>query len=271
MLSTFLIALREGLEAALIVSILLAYLKRTGRSGQHLIWIGVAAAVALSLGLGAFLSFTSTELSSRGEEIFAGTTSLAAVTFVVIMVFWMKRSARNIGKDLQNKLDDALPLGGLGLISVAFFAVVREGLETALFLYSNFKTVSTDTAPTLGLIVGIIGAVSLGVLLYRKSIKINLTTFFRYTGSALLVVAAGVLSHAMYEFQSFGALPGAKAYLWNFGHADSWFATLLDGTVGISTSITWLQFVIWAGFIATTLKFFLKRPAAAPVAVPLAA
>lgn len=267
MLSTFLIALREGLEAALIVSILLAYLKRTERSGQHLIWIGVTAAVALSLGLGAFLSFTSTELSHRGEEIFAGTTSLAAVSFVVFMVFWMKHSARTIGKDLQGKVENALPLGGIGLISVAFFAVVREGLETALFLYSNFKTVSSNSAPAAGLIIGLIGAVSLGVLLYRKSIKINLTIFFRYTGLALLVVAAGVLSHAIGEFQSFGALPGADSYAWNLGHKDSWFTTILDGTVGISTSITWVQLAIWAAFIATTLNFFLKSPIAAKVPV----
>ena len=265
MLSTFLIALREGLEAALIVSILLAYLKRTGRTGQRFIWMGVIAAIALSLGLGAFLSFTSHELSTRGEEIFAGTTSLAAVTFVVFMVFWMKRSARHIGKDLQGKLEEALPLGALGLISVAFFAVVREGLETALFLYSNFKTVSSNTAPAIGLVVGLFAAVSLGVLLYRKSIKINLTIFFRYTGLALLIVAAGVLSHALNEFQNFGALPGGHAFVWNFGHSDSWFATILDGTVGISTSITWLQLVLWAAFIATTLSIFLKRPAAAPV------
>ena len=267
MLSTFLIALREGLEAALIVSILLAYLKRTGRPGQHFIWIGVVAAVGLSLGLGAFLSFTSHELSTRGEEIFAGTTSFAAVTFVVFMVFWMKRSARNIGKDLQGKVEEALPLGGIGLISVAFFAVVREGLETALFLYSNFKTVSSNTAPAFGLVIGLVSAVSLGVLLYRKSIKINLSTFFRYTGLALLIVAGGVLSHAINEFQNFGALPGAHAFAWNFGHGDSWFATILDGTVGISTSLTWLQLFIWASFVASTLTIFLKRPATAPVPV----
>ena len=267
MLSTLLIALREGLEAALIVSILLAYLKRSGRSGQHFIWLGVALAVGLSLGLGAFLSFTSHELTTRGEEIFAGTTSLAAVTFVVFMVFWMKRSARHIGKDLQGKVDEALPLGGIGLISVAFFAVVREGLETALFLYSNFKTVSTNTAPAFGLVIGLLSAIALGVLLYRKSIKINLSTFFRYTGLALLIVAGGVLSHAINEFQNFGALPGASAFAWNFGHSDSWFATILDGTVGISTSLTWLQLLAWTAFVAATLTIFLKRGEKRPAPV----
>ncbi len=263
MLSTFLIALREGMEAALIISILLAYLKRSELSGSRFIWIGVAGALALSFGLGAFLSFTSTQLSARGEEIFAGTTSVAAVTFVVAMVFWMKRSARFISKELQAKVQAALPLGTIGLISVAFFAVVREGLETALFIYSNFKTVSSDTAPSIGLTLGLAAAVALGVLTYRKSVKINLGTFFRYTGIALLVVAAGVLSHAISEFQAFGALPGAHAYAWNFGHSTSLVATILDGTIGISSSLTWLQLLIWAAFLGTTLRIYLRKPVAA--------
>ena len=118
MLSTYLIALREGLEASLIVSILVAYLARTDRkSYARYIWTGVGAAVALSFGLGALLSFTSTTLSVRGEELFAGLTSVAAVGFVTAMVFWMKRTARGLGKELQSKVDDALPLGSIALIS----------------------------------------------------------------------------------------------------------------------------------------------------------
>ncbi len=263
MLSTFLIALREGMEAALIVSILLAYLKRSERPGSRYIWIGVIAALVLSFGLGAFLSFTSTQLSVKGEQIFAGTTSVAAVVFVVGMVFWMKRSARFISKQLQEKVDASIPLGSIGLISVAFFAVVREGLETALFIYSNFKTVSSDTAPSIGLVLGLFAAVSLGVLTYRKSVKINLGTFFKYTGIALLIVAAGVLSHALHEFQEFGALPGAHAFAWNIGGGGSFIATVLDGTIGISTSITWLQLAVWALFLGTTLRIYLRKPVAA--------
>ena len=129
MLSTFLIALREGLEASLIIGILVAYLTRTNRKAAlPWLWLGVATAVVLSLGLGAFLSFTSTQLSVRGEEIFAGTTSLAAVALVTIMVFWMKNSARGLRDELQGKVDHALGFGKFALVSAAFFAVAREGL-----------------------------------------------------------------------------------------------------------------------------------------------
>jgi high-affinity iron transporter len=139
MLSTFIIALREGLEAALIVGILVAYVVKTGRSTLlKPIWSGVCLALALSFGLGAFLSYSSTQLSERGEEIFAGTSSVIAVALVTWMVFWMKRAARGLRDELHGKVDKA-HLGGPFTIAVtAFFAVAREGLETALFIYTNF-------------------------------------------------------------------------------------------------------------------------------------
>ncbi|MEY3803351.1 MAG: hypothetical protein RL126_495, partial [Actinomycetota bacterium] len=130
MLSTFLIALREGLEAALIVGILVAYLVKTGRN--HLLaplWLGVSVALLASLGLGGFLSFTSAELSARGEEFFAGTTSFLAVGFVTWMVFWMKRAARGLREELHGKVDSAVGTGSLAIAVTAFVAVVREGLE----------------------------------------------------------------------------------------------------------------------------------------------
>ena len=146
MLSTFLIALREGVEASLIIGILVAYLKKANREKSlPAIWLGVGVAATLTLGFGAFLTFTSTQLSVRGEEIFAGTTSIVAVLMVTFMVFWMKASARGIKADLHGKLDAALPLGNLALTVTAFFAVAREGLETALFVFSNFKNVSKDS------------------------------------------------------------------------------------------------------------------------------
>ncbi len=266
MLSTFLIALREGLEASLIIGILVAYLTRTNRKAAlPWLWLGVATAVVLSLGLGAFLSFTSTQLSVRGEEIFAGTTSLAAVALVTIMVFWMKKSARGLRDELQGKVDHALGFGKFALVSAAFFAVAREGLETALFVFTNFKTVSKDSAPSIGLTLGLIAAIALGVGIYRRSIKLNLGKFFTITGSALLVVAGGVLSHGISEFQKFGALPGANTYIWNWRGANSILTTVLEGTIGIGTSLTWLQILVWGVYLSVALRFYLAKAATKPV------
>jgi len=271
-LSTLLIALREGLEASLIISILLAYLVRTGKASlARFIWVGVALAVALSLGLGAALSFTSRHLSTRGEELFAGTTSLLSVAFVTAMVFWMRRTARGLGKELQGRVDGALALGSLALISTAFFAVAREGLETALFIYANFRTVRSNTAPSLGLILGLASAITLGVLLYRKTVKINLGKFFTTTGYGLIVVAGGVLSHGITEFQNRGNLPGANALAWSAKNRSGVIWTIIDGSIGIAPSTTWLSLTVWAIYLLVTISIY-RRPAkvvAAPA--PLAA
>lgn len=261
MLSTYLIALREGMEAALIIGILVAYLHRANRkSALALLWTGVAIAISTSLIFGAFLTFTSTQLSVRGEEIFSGTTSVAAVVLVTFMVFWMKNNARGLKNELHGKMDHALPMGKIALVLAAYFAVAREGLETALFVFTNFKTVSKDSAPSIGLILGIATAVILGVAVYRRSVKINLGKFFTVTGSILLVIAAGVLCHGVNEFQKFGALPGANAFAWKWSGAHSAISTVLDGTIGLGTSVTWLELAIWAIFLATTLRLYL-RPA----------
>ena len=171
MYSTFLIALREGLEAALIIGILVAYLvKSNQRKALPALWTGVGVALVASFAFGAFLSFTSTQLSEAGEQMFAGTTSLVAVILVTYMVFWMKRVARGLKTELHGKVDYAMPLGKIALISASFFAVAREGLETALFVYSNFKTVSDDSSPAIGLVLGLALAVALGIAIYRQSL-----------------------------------------------------------------------------------------------------
>ena len=215
MLNTFLIAIREGLEASLIVGILLAYVAKTGRrKALPSIWAGVALALLLSLGFGAFLSFTSHELTPSAEELFAGVTSITAVTLVTWMVFWMKKTARNISKELHSKMDQAIALGTFGLISTAFFSVAREGLETALFLYASFKTVGSNSAPTIGLIAGLAFSITLGAMIYKKSLRLNLNKFFMYSGIALIVVASSVLHKGLMDLQSFGTLPRGAALNW---------------------------------------------------------
>ena len=262
MLSTFLIALREGLEAALIVGILVAYLVKTGRN--HLLaplWAGVSIAIVASLALGGFLSFTSAELTPRGEEFFAGTTSFLAVGFVTWMVFWMQRAARGLRDELHGKVDSAVGAGSLAIAVTAFVAVVREGLETALFIYTNFKTVGAASSATVGLILGLALAVALGYLIYNRSVKINLGKFFQITGTALIIVAAGVLSYGIHEYQELGWLPGAESFIWDVTSwmaKDSILATVLAGSIGFDTTTSWLQFLVAGTYIGLVLWLYLK-------------
>ena len=262
MLSTFIIALREGLEAALIVGILVAYLVKTGRKALLApLWAGVGLAVLVSLATGAFLTITSTELSPRGEEFFAGTTSFLAVGFVTWMVFWMKRTARHLKGQLEGQLSTAVLAGPLALAAAAFFAVVREGLETSLFIYANFKTVSSTPSATVGLLLGLGLAITLGYLIYRSSIKINLSNFFNYTGIALVVVAAGVLSYGIHEYQELGWLPGADFFVWDVTSViakESLLGGILAGTIGFDTTTSLLQFVFWAAYLGIVLALYLK-------------
>lgn len=270
MLSTFIIALREGLEASLIVGILIAYVVKTDR--RHLLkplWIGVGVAIASSLALGATLSFTSAELSERGEELFAGVTSFVAVGFVTWMVFWMKRTARNLRNELHGKVDTAITGGAISLALMAFFAVAREGLETALFVYANFKTVGVASTASVGLVLGLGLSITLGYLIYNRSVKLNLGKFFTVTGVALIIVAAGVLSYGIHEFQELGYLPGADNFIWDvtpWVAKESVVGSLLGGMVGFDTTTSFVQLIGWGAYLLAVLVPYLakgKNPAGA--------
>lgn len=270
MLSTFLIALREGLEAALIVGILIAYVVKTNRKSLLTpIWTGVSLALASSFALGGFLTFTSAELSERGEQFFAGTTSFLAVGLVTWMVFWMKRAARTLRDELHGKVDNALTAGPFALAAAAFFAVAREGLETALFIYTNFRTVDTTMGAKIGLALGLTVAVVLGYLIYRRAIQINLSKFFTITGVALIIVAAGVLSYGVHEFQELGWIPGDGSYAWDISSwmaKDSIAGTLLAGTIGFDVNTSWVQLALYVAYLGLILRLYLK-PAAQKVLV----
>jgi high-affinity iron transporter len=274
MLSTFVIALREGLEAALIVGILVAYMVRTNRRELlKPLWTGVATALLASLALGAILSFTSAELSSRGEELFAGLTSFIAVGLVTWMVFWMKRAARTLRDELHGKVDNALVGGPISLALVAFFAVMREGLETALFIYTNFKTVGAASSATVGLVLGLAVAVALGYLIYNRSVKLNLSQFFTITGVALVVVAAGVLSYGIHEFQELGYLPGADTFIWDVTPwiaKESILGSILGGTIGFDTTTSVVQFIAWAAYLIAVLVPYLSKKSAPAPRIPAA-
>lgn len=258
----FLIGLREGLEAALVVSILVAYLKKTGRTDRlAALWLGVGSAVGLSLAVGALLVFTSHELSFKAQEIFGGTMSIVAVGFVTGMVFWMKRNSRTLSGELKEKADAALTGGALAMASTAFLATGREGLETALFLWPSLKATGYDAGT--GAILGILGAIVLAYLLYRRSVHLNLATFFKLTGAGLVVVAAGVLAYGLHDLQEAGAIPGIGAQAFDVSSTvppSSWYGTLLKGVFNWQPDPTWLQIVAYLAYLVPVIYLFLRKP-----------
>ena len=286
MLGNYLIGLREGLEASLVVTILIAYLVRSGR--RHLlprIWSGVALAVAVSLAFGALLTFGPRGLTFEAQEAIGGSLSIVAVGFVTWMIFWMARAARGLGGELRGQIDRAADAGRWSLAAVAMLAVGREGLETALFLWAATQTatgahtVSRVPAwqPLTGAALGLATAVALGNLLYRGAIRINLSTFFTWTGAFLIVVAAGVLGYGVHDLQEAGILPGLNALAFDVsGTVDesSWYGTVLKGVLNFSPQTTWLQAIAWLGYLVTTMTAFLRgvrrrgRPEPAAVVAP---
>jgi len=262
---SFLIGLREGLEAGLVVSILIATLVRAeARDRLGAVWTGVAAALALSLSFAAVLTFTSAELPAGGQDAFGGVLSLLAVCFVTTMVFWMRRNAKSLSGDLKARVHEALGRGGKVLVLTAFLAVGREGLETSLFLWTTAKSAGQARGPVLGALVGVLLAVVLCWGLYRRVLKINLTKFFAATGAVLIVIAAGVLAYGLGDLQEANVLPGYAAHAFNLSiDAGSWYAMLIAGTLNLTPVMTWLQIVGYALYLATTMTIFVRGVRAA--------
>ncbi len=263
MLQTFLTGLREGLEAALVVSILMSFMVRSGhRDRIPVLWAGVAVAVALSFGFGALLHYTSASMSFEAQEAFGGALSIVAVGFVTWMVFWMKRASRTIKGDLHDKMSAAIEIGTLGVFTAALLAVGREGLETALFLYPTFQAQGAGAGPAIGAVLGIVTAVVIGVLLYRGVVSMNLATFFKLTGAALIVIAAGVLAYGIHDLQEAGILPGIDNLAWDVEgwEITSWYGALLKGIFNLGPQMTVFEVVVYLGYLIPTMYFFL-RPA----------
>jgi high-affinity iron transporter len=277
MFGNYLIGLREGLEAALIVGILVAYLTRTAR--RHLvraIWVGVGSAVAVSLAFGALLTFGPSGLSFEAQEIVGGTLSIVAVGFVTWMIFWMAGAARSIGGILERRLDVAAAGGGAALAMVAALAVGREGLETALFLWAATKATGSSSAPLIGAALGLLTAVLLGTAVYRGALRLDLGRFFRMTGGFLVVIAAGVLSYGIHDLQEASVLPGLRSLAFDVSNQippSSWYGTLLKGTINFTPATTWLQAAAWSAYFVPAMYLFMRRsrpaaPASAPALSP---
>ncbi|MCX4778015.1 iron uptake transporter permease EfeU [Streptomyces sp. NBC_01264] len=261
MFSNYLIGLREGLEASLVVCILIAYLVKTGNKDKlGPLWLGVGLAAALSLAFGAGLEFGTQELTFKAQEAIGGTLSIVAVGLVTWMVFWMKRTARHLKAELQGKLDAALAMGTGALVATAFLAVGREGLETSLFVWRSVHAAGDGAAPLIGVLLGIGSSILLGWLFYRGALKINLSKFFMWTGGMLVVVAAGVLAYGVHDLQEADFLPGLTDKAFDISSTippDSWYGTLLKGTLNFQPDPTVLQVVVWALYLVPVLALFL--------------
>lgn len=284
--ANFLIGLREGLEAALVVSILVAYLVKTDR--RHLlprIWLGVGVAILLSVAVTLGLGLQQRAFTFETQELIGGGLSIVAVGFVTWMIFWMAGAARTIGGELRGRIDVAAEGRSWSLVAVAFFAVGREGLETALILWSNTQAaIGRDLAPTaqqtvqplLAALAGILTAVVLGYLIYRGALTINLSKFFTWTGAFLIVVAAGVLAYGVHDLQEAAFLPGLHTLAFDVSNAippGSWYGVLLKGFFNFSPATTVLEASAWIAYVLPVSLLFYRmtrrRTGAAPRPAPV--
>ncbi|HEX2193686.1 MAG TPA: iron uptake transporter permease EfeU [Candidatus Limnocylindria bacterium] len=265
--------LREGVEAALIVAIILAYLAKTGNQRYFgRIWAGAGAAVVLSIVVGAFLWVTLEGLEGAAGQIFEGVATLLAAAVVTWMLFWMRRTAANIRGELQAGVDRALIEGGIfGLSILAFTAVIREGLETSLFLLGQSRAAGTEASSTLvGAFIGLAIAVAIGYGFYAGARVINLQTFFRWTGIALIFIAAGLLSYAVHEFVEAGVITIGTSTAFDISgvlpHSGNIAETgpilvlgqLLRALFGYSSTPEWITLITWAAYLVIVLSLYLR-------------
>jgi high-affinity iron transporter len=261
LLGSGLIGLREGLEAAIVVSILVAFLvKSERRDALKWVWLGVGCAVAVTVTVFLVIQFGENTISGLGAEAIAGIASLLAVVIVTTMVLWMKKAAASISSELRSELSQALDTGGPAVALLAFLAVGREGVETALFMvgYAEAETLW----PLTGLIIGVLIAVAIAYAMYAGAVRIDLAKFFKYTGIFLIVIAAGILAYATKALQTVGWLPGLSAKAFDVSHGwfdwSAWYGEAIQGIFNIDPTPTVLQFGAWLAYIVVVLALFLK-------------
>jgi high-affinity iron transporter len=276
MLGNALIGLREGLEASLVVSILVAFLVRTDRRRElPKVWLGVGLAVAVSVGVTLALTLTQQALTFEAQEALGGSLSIIAVGFVTWMIFWMRRVGRTIAAELEGGLERAVAMGSVAVVVMATLAVGREGLETAVFFFAAAQAAGETTGPLIGFLLGIAVAIALAYLIYKGAVKLNIGKFFTVTGVLLVFVAAGILAYGVHDLQEARILPGLNTLAFDVSAAipaDSWYGTLLKGIFNFSPQTTVLEAVVWVAYVAIVLTLFLKprrkTSAAAPAAQP---
>ena len=275
MLAPFLIMFREGVEAALIVGIIAAYLRRTGR-GPLLkpMWFGVAAAAGICTAIGLALQLTKSEFPQQQQELFAGVISFVAVGVLTWMVFWMRRASQSIKKELHDKVDAAAgstsSTWNFALVGMAFFAVAREGLESVVFLVATFQQDLGAQAP-VGAGLGLLVALAVGAGLYFGAVHLNLARFFLWTGGFVIVVAAGLFAggfRALHEAGIWNVLPGTAWDTSGLVSNTSVPGTVLRGVFGYSATPSVGEVIAYFVYLVPTMFLFLRGRAPRRDVVP---
>ncbi len=257
-----LIGLREGLEAGIVVMILVAFLVKSGRrDALKWVWLGVAGAVAMTIGVFLAIQFGAYTIKDLAAEAIAGVASLVAVAIVTSMVLWMRSAAAGLSGELRAGMSRALETGAGAVVALAFLAVGREGFETALFMVGYAEA---ETAwPLVGLVIGVAIAAAIAWGMYAGAVRINLAKFFSYTGVFLIVVAAGILSYGIGALQTVGWLPGANTRAFDIStwfNWSAWYGEVVQGVFNVTPTPTVLQLLCWVAYLAIVLTLFL-RPA----------
>ena len=255
-----LIGLREGLEAGIVVMVLVAFLvKMQRRDALKWVWLGVAAAVAMTVVMFVVIQYSAYSVTGLAAEAVAGVASLVAVAIVTSMGLWMRRAAATISVELRAGMSRALETGAPAVFMLSFLAVGREGVETALFMVGYAEA---ETAwPLVGLLTGVLIAVGIAWGMYLGAVRINLGKFFSYTGAFLIVVAAGILSYGIGALQTVGWLPaaGGRAFdISSWFNWSSWYGEVVQGVLNISPTPTVLQLAAWLTYLIVVLALFLK-------------
>ena len=262
-----LIGVREGLEAGIIVMILVAFLvKSDRRDALKWVWLGVGAAVLMTVAVFLTIQYGTYTVTGLAAEAIAGVASLLAVVIVTSMVLWMRKASASMSGELRAGMSKALETGSFAVFALAFLAVGREGVETALFMVGFAEA---ETAwPLLGLLIGVLIAAAIACGMYAGAVRINLAKFFKYTGVFLILVAAGVLAYGIGALQTVGWLPGlgSKAFDISSEHWSAWYGEIIQGVFNIDPTPTVLQFGAWLAYIVVVLALFLKPIRAAGAA-----
>ncbi len=276
-----LIGLREGLEASIVVMILVAFLvKSDRRDALRWVWLGVGAAVAMTIAVFLGIRYGAYGMTGLTAEAIAGIASLIAVAIVTSMVLWMRRAAAGLSGELRAGMSQALETGAPAVVLLSFLAVGREGFETALFMVGYAEA---ETAwPLIGLVIGVIVAAGIAWAMYAGAVRINLAKFFTYTGLFLIVVAAGILSYGIGALQTVGWLPGHNHRAFDITASldwSAWYGQILQGVFNVTPTPTVLQLLGWLTYLVVVVALFLRNrggvagkpaPALAPTGVSVA-
>lgn len=263
-LATFLIMLREGLEAALIVSVISSYLKQTGNQKWFkFVWLGVALAVILCLAAGVGLYAAVGEIPQKAQELFEGIVALIAVGVLTYMIFWMRKASRSLKNTIVQNIDAAVNRSsgqGMIMVGMAFFAVAREGLEALFFLFNFFEQDSSITIPAAGASLGLITAIALGFAIYKGSIRLDLRRFFKYTGVLILFIAAGLLAGALKALHEAGIWNSLQTIVFDvsgsFLSINTVLGSVLSGLFGFNDHPTIGEVIVYFLYLIPALVFF---------------